>query len=286
MEEQGSSRADEQAAPGGAEEPQHSAGQARICVASRASLDARPAMWRAFRDDGWPIISTWIDEAAAGQTECLTELWSRIEREVTTATALIFYAEPEDFPLKGAYIEVGMAMAAGVPIGVVVPGVPLDPPSYRPVGSWVRYPGVRVFPTALAALDAAVSGVLSIGSPSPEAEAQPSAATSVVDAPKSSLSAPLGGWLEIESAPKDGPKIIAAFDAGFRLACGQACGCMDGETADSHERDAFLAALPDPPPKATGSLLVGGDQGNQGSSLVSDGATGTPSPQPPSAEGL
>lgn len=139
---------------------------ARIYVASRASLDARPAMWREFRDCGWPIISTWIDEAQAGQTECLTELWSRIEREVTTATAVVFYAEADDFPLKGAYIEIGMAMAAGVPIYVVAPGVPMEPPSYRPIGSWLRHPGVRIYPSVLAALDDATSGRRA--SPSPE----------------------------------------------------------------------------------------------------------------------
>lgn len=127
----------------------------RIYVASRASLPARPAMWRQFRADGWPIISTWIDEAEAGQTDDLGELWRRIEREVTTATALIFYAEPDDIPLKGAYIEVGMALAAGVPVLVVTPGLNLTAPSYRPIGSWVCHPAVSFHRSPDAALRAA-----------------------------------------------------------------------------------------------------------------------------------
>jgi hypothetical protein len=35
--------------------------------------------------------------------------------------------------------------------------------------------------------------------------------------------------------------IAKAYDAGFRRACGQSCGCMDGEMADSHDRDDYLA---------------------------------------------
>lgn len=109
-------------------------------VASRASNPDRPAMWRHFRERGLPIISTWIDEAGEGETACNRELWQRIEREVTSATALIFYAEPDDFPLKGALVEVGMALAAGVPVRVVVPGVELRPRSLRPLGSWAMHP--------------------------------------------------------------------------------------------------------------------------------------------------
>jgi hypothetical protein len=123
-----------------------------IYVASRASTPDRPAMWRAFRDEGFPIISTWIDEAGAGETACLTGLWKRIEREVTGARALVLYAEPDDFPLKGALIEVGMAIAAGVPVRVVVPGVDLDPVSIRPLGSWAKHPLVSFHESARAAL--------------------------------------------------------------------------------------------------------------------------------------
>lgn len=107
-------------------------------IASRASLPERSAAWRKLRDvDGWKITSSWIDEAGAGQTKNLGGLWERIEAEIARSERLILYVEPEDFPLKGALIKVGIAIAHEIPIRVVAPGVKLDPVSYRPLGSWV-----------------------------------------------------------------------------------------------------------------------------------------------------
>lgn len=118
-----------------------------IYVASRASIPERGAMWRASRAAGHPIISSWIDEDGVGATEDFGDLWDRIRREVTGATAIILYAEPEDFPLKGAYVEVGMALAASVPVYAVLPRVALEPRTMRPVGSWLAHPKCRVVNT-------------------------------------------------------------------------------------------------------------------------------------------
>lgn len=115
-----------------------------IYVASRASVPERAAMWRGLRARGVPIVSTWIDESGEGETDDLSELWSRIEVEIRSARGLVVYAEADDFPLKGALVEVGIALGAGVPVAAVFPGVTLDPRSCRPVGSWVRHPGVTL----------------------------------------------------------------------------------------------------------------------------------------------
>lgn len=115
----------------------------RIYVASRASIPERSAMWRSYRAAGWPISSTWIDEAGEGETADFGELWERIRVEVNDADALILYAEPGDLPLKGALIEVGMALHLGMPIFAVLPGVELDVRSLRPIGSWLAHPCVR-----------------------------------------------------------------------------------------------------------------------------------------------
>lgn len=122
-----------------------------VYVASRASIPERAAMWRALRADGWPIVSTWIDEDGPGQTDDMGELWGRIAEEVTSAAGLVLYVQPEDFPLKGALVEVGMAIAAGVPVVVVAPGVEIDLRSYRPIGSWVGHPAVSVATTPIEA---------------------------------------------------------------------------------------------------------------------------------------
>jgi hypothetical protein len=111
-----------------------------IYIASRASIPERAAEWRRLRSTGVPIISSWIDEDGEGQTVDFGDLWSRVEAEVTTAERLVLYVEPGDFPLKGALVEVGMALAAGVLVRVVAPGVELEPRSMRPLGSWAAHP--------------------------------------------------------------------------------------------------------------------------------------------------
>lgn len=111
-----------------------------VYVASRASIPARAEMWRGLRSQGWPIVSTWIDEDGPGQTKDIRKLWMRIVREVASAEGLILYVEPADFPLKGGLIEVGMALAFRIPVVVVAPSVAIDQRSGQPLGSWVHHP--------------------------------------------------------------------------------------------------------------------------------------------------
>ena len=125
-------------------------------IASRASIRARAARWRHLRDvEGWHIVSSWIDEDGAGETDDFGELWLRIGDEVRGAERLILYVEPDDFPLKGALVEVGLALGAGVKIFVVAPGVVIEPRSYRPIGSWINHPLVRVVSSVELALEGA-----------------------------------------------------------------------------------------------------------------------------------
>lgn len=126
---------------------------AKFYVASRASLPERPAMWRKLRDGGVQITSSWIDEAGEEQSACLTDLWRRIAAEVSACQFLILYVEPDDFPLKGALIEVGMALGTGKRILVVAPEVDLEPRSLRPLGSWALHPLVTFHQTMRHALD-------------------------------------------------------------------------------------------------------------------------------------
>lgn len=112
-------------------------------VASRASLPQRPEMWKRLRESGARISSTWIDEAGAGETLCFTELWGRIGNEISKADQLVLYVEPGDFPLKGALVEVGMAIALDKPVIVVAPGVEITSHDMKPFGSWAKHSGVR-----------------------------------------------------------------------------------------------------------------------------------------------
>lgn len=115
----------------------------KIYTASRASIPERSAMWRMFRDVyGCDIVSTWIDEAGEGETDDFSELWNRISAEIASCDKLVLYAEPEDFPLKGALIEVGIALGMGKPVVCCFPKVVLDGLTSRPVGSWIEHPAV------------------------------------------------------------------------------------------------------------------------------------------------
>lgn len=123
----------------------------RVYVASRASVPERPAMWRRLRDDGYTIVSSWIDEAGQGETASFADLWKRVVREIRSATRFVLYVEHDDFPLKGALVEVGVALAASVPVYVVAPGVTIGA-DYRPIGSWLAHPLVVIEPDILKAM--------------------------------------------------------------------------------------------------------------------------------------
>lgn len=112
----------------------------KIYVASRASIPVRAALWRDLRDrHGARIISSWIDEAGEGETEDFTDLWAQVLREVEVCDRLVLYVEGDDFPLKGALIEVGAALALGKTVWVIGRGIALEERSCRPIGSWIHH---------------------------------------------------------------------------------------------------------------------------------------------------
>lgn len=127
----------------------------KFYVISRASIPERVAMWKELRDkQGMHITSTWIDEAQPGETKNLGELWARISQEINKSDAVMFYVEPEEFPLKGALIEAGMALAYTKPIFLIAPGCTFTHPSYRPIGSWINHHLVTTFDSIEDALTA------------------------------------------------------------------------------------------------------------------------------------
>jgi len=129
-------------------------------IASRASLPERSEAWRKLRDvDGYLIVSSWIDVVTqplnADDIKPLHAIWENITQEVTTAERVIVYAEPDDFPLKGTLVEVGMALAVGTPIYLVLPGLEIEADTFRPIGSWINHPLVKVVTSMSEALSGA-----------------------------------------------------------------------------------------------------------------------------------
>jgi hypothetical protein len=125
----------------------------KFYVASRASVPERGAMWRRFRSEGVQVTSSWIDEDGEGQTQSLEGLWSRIHAEIEKADALVLYAEADDFPLKGALVEAGIALGMGKDVIVCLPDVTLEQRSFRPIGSWIAHPLVTRVDNVLVALE-------------------------------------------------------------------------------------------------------------------------------------
>jgi nucleoside 2-deoxyribosyltransferase len=119
----------------------------RIYVASEVK---HASLWLSARADGYPIISTWIDEAGPGETPSLAALWERIVPEVLSADAFVIFRDGFDEILKGAYVELGIALAAGLPIYAVG----FDD-AHAP--SFMQHPQIRkTYQSIAAALDAAM----------------------------------------------------------------------------------------------------------------------------------
>jgi hypothetical protein len=97
-------------------------------------------MWRAYRAQGANIISSWIDEAGEGETADFRELWKRIHGEIAVCDRLVLYVEMEDFPIKGALIEAGIAFGMSKPVIVIGKDLRITGRTYRPIGSWLEHP--------------------------------------------------------------------------------------------------------------------------------------------------
>jgi hypothetical protein len=114
----------------------------RVYGASRASNPEFAEWWRHLRSTGANLVSTWID-VQNGSPIDYEVLWSNITKEIQSCDRLVLYIKPDDFPLKGALIEAGMALALGKPVYIVAPDVVVDSNTFGPIGSWINHPLVQ-----------------------------------------------------------------------------------------------------------------------------------------------
>lgn len=89
-----------------------------IYIASKAKHGQR---WLDLRALGVEIDSTWIDEFRPGATSDWPDLWTRCVDEAGSADALVCYHEEGDV-LKGALVEIGVALKAGIPVHIAAVG--------------------------------------------------------------------------------------------------------------------------------------------------------------------
>jgi hypothetical protein len=106
------------------------------------------AMWRGLRKNhNWPIRSSWIDQAGPGETPDMSQHWATIVGEILQSDALLLYFQPDDFPLKGALVECGVALAYNRPVFIMPTSTAIVPVTYRPIGSWIKHPLVKLVPS-------------------------------------------------------------------------------------------------------------------------------------------
>jgi hypothetical protein len=125
-----------------------------------ASKTWHAGMWCKLRAKGYPIASSWIDTVDdAGFDHVgnnIESLWLKIlaqDLSLHNCRGVVLYATKSDFPLRGALIEVGMALALGHRIAVVMSDYQIDPRNYQPLGSWFMHPAVRLYKTIDAAFE-------------------------------------------------------------------------------------------------------------------------------------
>lgn len=107
----------------------------RIYTASKLH---HAAMWRAIglSRPGVMFTARWLKHMLLGQPEdpaLAVEFWQEDITDVVAADAVLIYAEPQD-QLRGALVEVGAALAVGVP--VITAG------ESDFFGTWQYHPGV------------------------------------------------------------------------------------------------------------------------------------------------
>lgn len=83
-----------------------------IYIASKAKYGGE---WIKKREEGVPIISSWIDEFEPGATDDFSRLWVLCIHEASTCEALVAICREGD-ELKGALAEIGAAIASNVPV--------------------------------------------------------------------------------------------------------------------------------------------------------------------------
>jgi hypothetical protein len=80
-----------------------------------ASKTKHAGTWNRLRDYGTPISCSWIDLGEPKDILDFDDLWLNCIFEVETSDVLVIYAEPGE-NLKGAYIELGVALSQGIPV--------------------------------------------------------------------------------------------------------------------------------------------------------------------------
>lgn len=106
-----------------------------------ASKCCHAPKWRELRAQGYPIVSTWIDEAGPGESKSLQDLALRCISESAQADITLLYCEEQEI-LKGALIEAGSALTSNKKVHCVGECQSSSPVlKFHP--NWIEFPTVE-----------------------------------------------------------------------------------------------------------------------------------------------
>lgn len=116
----------------------------KVYVASKLNHEA---MWKKLREEwrmlGVEILSRWLDTVVpddVGTQYDFDKCWLENAQDVAHADALVVYKADGDGTLRGALVEVGMALSWGIP--VIITGVGVGD-VHSDFGSWQFHSLVR-----------------------------------------------------------------------------------------------------------------------------------------------
>lgn len=138
---------------------EHKPARAGTYFASWSGDPAKPAAYRQLREQhGYLITSTWIDRFGSKDADhgadmwVMSELWQRLEREISHSERLVIDLAGEEITRYGVFIEVHMAASAGVDVYIVLNGIEVDPVRYPVMERWLERPLVKFVPDMISAL--------------------------------------------------------------------------------------------------------------------------------------
>lgn len=111
----------------------------RSYVAAKAYRPEITKELKALRDEGFAITSTWIDlpEDQPLPPHMQGMIWEAAKYQIMTSHQLVAWIRPQDLPLKGVLVEIGIAIGMGKIVRLVAPDVEFDSRTGRPLGSWI-----------------------------------------------------------------------------------------------------------------------------------------------------
>lgn len=111
--------------------------------------DSNYELWRLLRMRGWRVQPLLLDDdntRPRDRENVLAQRWRTREGQIASSDGLILHAQPQDFPLQDALVEIGMAIGMGKPVALcIVNLMGLEGLSMELLDSLLHHPRCEIF---------------------------------------------------------------------------------------------------------------------------------------------